>query len=83
MKKSSSRTGRSKNRRYCLSPVETTSRLSIYKSLTSPTVPLESVMLAVGVTAAGKHEIATVDVTGSYLECPLKDDGLAIVEVSL
>jgi hypothetical protein len=55
---------------------------SIYKSLTSPTVALESVMLALGVAAAENHDIATVDVTGAFLECSLKDDDLVIVEVS-
>lgn len=36
-------------------------------------VAQESVMLALGVAAAENHEIATVDVTGAFLECPLKD----------
>lgn len=38
-------------------------------------------MLAL-VAAAENHEIGTVDVTGAFLECPLKDQDLVIAEVS-
>lgn len=35
-----------------------------------------------GHSKKAQHEIATVDVTGAFLECPLKDEDLVIVEVS-
>lgn len=47
---------------------------TIYDNISSPTVCLESVMSILAIAAILQRKIATVDITGAYLECELPDD---------
>lgn len=46
---------------------------TIYDNISSPTVCLESVMTILTIAAILRRKIATVDITGAYLECELPD----------
>ena len=46
---------------------------AIYDNISSPTVCLESVMTILAIAATLRRKIATVDITGAYLECKLPD----------
>ena len=44
---------------------------SIYGDISSPTVSLESIMMAIAIAAAERRHIATCDVTGAFLEAEM------------
>ena len=47
---------------------------SIYDNLSSPTVCLDSVFTIIAIAACERRFIATIDITGAYLECVLPPD---------
>lgn len=55
---------------------------SIYDLLSSPTVSHESVMMILAIAAVQKRDVATIDITGAYLECVLPDTDEVIMELS-
>ena len=46
---------------------------SVYETLSSPTVSLEALMMVIAIAAIEGRKIATVDITGAYLECELPE----------
>jgi hypothetical protein len=52
---------------------------ALYSNLSSPTVAQETVMLVLAVAAIQKRHVATVDITGAYLECLLPEDDEVIM----
>ena len=50
---------------------DASSLLELYDTLSSPTVAHDSVMIMLAIAAVESHDIATVDVSGAYLECSL------------
>ena len=55
---------------------------SLYEALSSPTVTHESVMMVIVIAAIQKRDIATIDITGAYLECEMPDGDEVIMELS-
>jgi len=54
---------------------------TIYQNISSPTVCLESVFGMLAVAAILRRKVATVDITGAYLECELPEDDEVIMLV--
>jgi hypothetical protein len=52
---------------------------TLYGNLSSPTVAQETVMFVIAVAAIERRHLATVDITGAYLECILPDDDEVIM----
>lgn len=46
----------------------------LYEDLSSPTVSQETVMTTLAIAAIERRRVATVDITGAYLECKLPDE---------
>lgn len=55
---------------------------TVYQNISSPTVCLESVFVMLAIAAIQRRKIATVDITGAYLECilPEEDEVIMIVD---
>ena len=47
---------------------------SIYSNISSSTLSLEAVLGTLAIAAILRRKIATVDITGAYLECELPDE---------
>lgn len=45
----------------------------MYENLSSPTASMESVMAIIAIAAIQRRKIASVDISGAYLECHLED----------
>lgn len=54
---------------------------SIYQTISSPTVCLESVFGMLAVAAILRRKIATVDITGAYLECELPEEDEVLMKL--
>lgn len=46
---------------------------SLYGNLSSPTVAQETVMLVIAIAAVEGRRVTTIDITGAYLECDMKE----------
>ena len=53
----------------------------MYEDLSSPTVCNESVFMILALAAIQKRKVATIDITGAYLECYLSEDDEVIMEL--
>ena len=47
---------------------------TIYSDVSSPTVPVEVVFVFIAIAASEKRRLRSVDITGAYLECDMKDE---------
>ena len=54
---------------------------SLYDKLSSPTVAHETVMMVLAIAAIERRNVATVDITGAYLECDIADDDEVIMTI--
>ena len=54
---------------------------SLYEKLSSPTVAHETVMMVLAIAAIERRKVATVDITGAYLECDIADDDEIIMTI--
>jgi len=52
---------------------------TLYDNLSSPTVAQETVMIVLAIAAIQRRRVATVDITGAYLECDLPEDDEVIM----
>jgi hypothetical protein len=52
---------------------------SLYDNLSSPTVAQETVMMVIAIAAAEKRKVASIDITGAYLECEIAEDDEVIM----
>jgi hypothetical protein len=52
---------------------------TLYDDLSSPTVAQETVMMVLAIAAIEGRKIATMDITGAYLECEFPDDDEVIM----
>jgi hypothetical protein len=52
---------------------------TLYENLSSPTVAQETVMTVLAIAAIQRRRVATVDITGAYLECDLPEDDEVIM----
>ena len=58
---------------------------SIYDDLSSPTVSLDSVFAIIAIAALENRKLATVDITGAYLECvlPPEDEVFMVLDATI
>lgn len=54
---------------------------SLYDDLSSPTVSHEAIMIVLAIAAAQRRKVATVDITGAYLECHMPDGDEVLMEL--
>ena len=47
---------------------------TLYNNLSSPTISQETVMMVLAIAAIEGRSVATIDITGAYLECVFDDD---------
>jgi len=52
---------------------------TLYDNLSSPTVAQETVMMVLAIAAIEGRSMATIDITGAYLECDFHDDDEVIM----
>jgi hypothetical protein len=52
---------------------------ALYDNISSPTVAQETVMMVLAIAAIEKRKVATIDITGAYLECEFPDDDEVIM----
>ena len=54
---------------------------SLYENLSSPTVAQETIMMVLAIAAIEKRKVATIDITGAYLECDIDEDDEVIMTI--
>jgi hypothetical protein len=54
---------------------------SLYENLSSPTVAQETIMMVLAIAAIEKRKVATIDITGAYLECDIDKDDEVIMTI--
>ena len=54
---------------------------SVYENISSPTVSMEAVMCIIAIAALQRRKIATVDVTGAFLEVEMPEDDEVLMEL--
>jgi hypothetical protein len=52
---------------------------SLYDNLSSPTVAHETVMMVLAIASIERRHVATIDISGAYLECEFDDDDEVIM----
>ena len=55
---------------------------SMYGDVSSPTITHEAIMLILSIAASRKWNIATIDVTGAYLEAEMPPNGPVFIELN-
>ena len=54
---------------------------SLYENLSSPTVAQETIMMVLAIAAIEKRKVASIDITGAYLECDIDEDDEVIMTI--
>jgi hypothetical protein len=54
---------------------------SLYANLSSPTVAHETVMMVIAIAAIERRKVATIDITGAYLECDIGENDEVIMTI--
>jgi hypothetical protein len=54
---------------------------TVYDDISAPTVSLEVVMMVIAIAAIQRRKVATVDITGAYLECEMPDTDEVLMEL--
>ena len=54
---------------------------TLYNNLSSPTVSQETIMMVLAIAAIEKRKVATIDITGAYLECDMGKEDEVIMTI--